>query len=407
MIPRLKPALGYKELVAAFTPTQQNAIAHFENAFAGVLGTNHAIAYSYGRSALWAFFKASDLHDVEVVIPAYTCSVVAHAIVLSGNIPRFVDIDLTDYNMNLEALQAAITPKTRAVVATHLFGYPMDIYALKRIIEEAEGKYGHKIWLIQDCAHSFGAEWQGEPVHLTGDIAIFGLNISKTITSVFGGMLTTQNTQLAQMLREWRNKYFSSPQVLKGLRRRLYLMALYPAFSEFLYGIVYWLQENTTTLKGLTDAYHLDEKIHFPPDYLEQLTPIEAQIGLLQTKKYEAIITARRQHAQYYNEMLIPLAADDFILPPLVDGATYSHYVIRVKDRDRWIKQLARQGVQLGILIEYSVPQLSAYQSYVEGQEFPHSDYCSQHMINVPIYPQLSPERREDIARKISKIRGA
>ena len=160
MIPRLKPFVGSEELLSLFQ-TRKNAVERFEKAFAAEFSTRHALAFPYGRSALWAFFKAMGIEDAEVVQPAYTCSVVGHATVLSNNIPVFVDINLNDYNMDLDLFRKAITPKTRAVLPTHLFGYPMDVDSVNQIVREAENRFGQRIYIIQDCAHSFEAEWQG------------------------------------------------------------------------------------------------------------------------------------------------------------------------------------------------------------------------------------------------------
>ena len=186
MIPRFKPYLGKEELLAAITP-DKSAVEKFETEFARTFEAKYALAFPYGRSALWALFKAMDIHDAEIIMPAYTCVVVAHAIVLSGNTPRFVDITLHDYNMDLNQVAEAICGKTQAIIATHLFGYPLDIDQLGEIVREAEHRFGHKIWVIQDCAHSFGAQWKGKQVCGAGDAALFGLNISKMITSIFGG----------------------------------------------------------------------------------------------------------------------------------------------------------------------------------------------------------------------------
>ena len=186
MIPRLKPYLSKDELVATLD-RQTETVTRFEEAFARAFEAGDAIAFPYGRSALWAFFNACNIVNAEIIMPAYTCVVVAHAIVLSRNIPRFVDITLFDYNSNLDQLEAAMNERTRAVVATHLFGYPLDVDQLNAIVRNAEARYGQKIWIIQDCAHSFGARWQGKLVCNEGDAALFGLNISKTITSIFGG----------------------------------------------------------------------------------------------------------------------------------------------------------------------------------------------------------------------------
>ncbi len=398
MIPRLKPYLGKDELMVLFRQNEE-AVEQFEFEFARLFETQYAIAFPYGRSALWAFFKALGIEHAEIIMPAYTCSVVAHAIVLSGNIPRFVDITLYDYNMDLDHVETAVNERPRAIVATHLFGYPLDVDRLQAIVQEAEARYGHKIWVIQDCAHSFGARWQGRLVCNEGDVALFGLNISKTMTSIFGGMLTTNDLALAKRVRVWRDAHFTNPGMIKALRRRLYLLAVYPTFNERIYGFVHWLQEETPLLNRLTKAYHLDEKIHFPPDYLDHMLAVEAQVGVVQLRKYPEILRRRQENARYYNEHLPDVPG--WVLPPLTDGATYSHYVIHVPDRMSVLEAFQKEGIQLGQLIEYSVPHLAAYRRYTDGQEFPNSWLCSQQMINLPVYPHLQTNQRQRVVEQL------
>ena len=196
MIPRFKPYLHKEEIRAMFS-LRKESVEHFETEFARAFKARTGIAFSYGRTALWALFNALHIEQAEVILPAYTCSVVAHAIVLSGNIPRFVDIRLDDYNMNLEHLETTINERTRAIVATHLFGYPLNVTLLHNIVKHFETRYGHKIWVIHDCAHAFGASWQGKLVCNEGDAALFGLGVSKIITSILGGMLTLNDPEAA------------------------------------------------------------------------------------------------------------------------------------------------------------------------------------------------------------------
>ncbi len=401
MIPRLKPYLGWEEFFALFRPNGE-AVLQFEQAFTDAFGAKHALAFSYGRSALWTFFKALGIENAEIIQPAYTCSVVAHATVLSGNKPVFVDADLSDYNMNLDQFSKAITPKTRAVIPTHLFGYPMDIDKVNEIVKDAEKRFGQRIYTIQDCAHSFEAEWQGQSVITAGDGALFGLGISKQITSIFGGMFTTDNETIASRMREYRDTTFQSADWLRNLKRIAYLLATYPAFNETLYGLVYWLQEKTPILNRLTKAYHLDEKIHFPPDHLHQLSSAEGRIGLAQIKKYEEIKAKRRQMAAFYFEHID--APQTWILPPQMEGATYSHFVVRVDQRDKMLSLGARHDVQFGQLIEYSVPHLSPYHAYADQNAFPNSLYCSQHMLNLPIHPGMSRSQQQKVIQLVSKI---
>lgn len=379
MIPRFRPIIGADEALALFR-SSSGSVRLFERDFAARFDAVDAVAFPYGRSALWALLKTLGLSDVEVIIPSYTCSVVAHAIALSGNRPQFVDIQLSDYNMDLERLHEAINEQTRAIIATHIFGYPLDIDRLDTIVAEAMNRYGHKIWVIQDCAHSFDARWQGRPVASAGDVALYGLNISKMMTSIFGGMLTFQDQAVATRIRDWRDENFRKPAVLKSWRRRFYLLAVYVAFNERFYGLTWWLQNKTAVLDSLAKDYHLDDEIHFPPDFLDQMLDIEAAVGRVQLQKYDQIIALRRQNAEWYEQHLP--RHKDWILPPLVEGATYSHYVIRTEHRDDFIRACAKNGVELGRVIDYCVPDLSSYQP---GNTCPNATHASRTVVNLPL----------------------
>jgi dTDP-4-amino-4,6-dideoxygalactose transaminase len=212
-------------------------------------------------------------------------------------------------------------------------------------------------------------------------------------------MLTTDDGELADRLRHWRDANFSPKSMIERLRRALYLPAAMAAFSNSIYELTYWLQESTSLLKGLTEAYHLDLKIHFPPDFNRFLSPVEARVGLQQLRKYPFIKSRRREIAEYYFKNLnIP---ESWMMPPQVEGATYSHFAIRVSDRDRLMHLSAERGVQLGELIEYSMPHLPAYRQYVGDQEFPNSLLCSHSMINLPIHPSL---KDDELIRIVSAV---
>ena len=387
MIPRFKPDLGWQEFWALFRRSH-GAVERFEREFACAFKAVDAVAFPYGRSAQWAFLKAMGIENAEIIMPAYTCSVVAHAVTLSGNTPRFIDINMYDYNMNLDDAEAAINDKTRAIIATHTFGYPQDLDRLEGIVRHAQERYGHKVWLLQDCCHAFGAEWKGRMIGTSGDVAVYGFNISKLMTSIFGGMLTFQNQDLANKIRAWRDANINKPNWLKAQKRRLYLLAVYLAFNEKVYDVTWWLQEKTPFLNSLTKAYHLDDKIHFPPDYLEKMLDVEAAVGLEQLKKYPEIISRRRALVRLFDECLPRRAG--WILPPIVAGATYSHYAVRVQDRTRAVNLHAMAGTQLGVLIDYSIPALPCYGG--AGFCHPNALLASQSIVNIPLHPSRHDE---------------
>jgi dTDP-4-amino-4,6-dideoxygalactose transaminase len=399
MIPRFKPSIGVDELTAAFA-VRPDAVARFESAFAARFGASEGIAFAYGRSGVFALCKALGLADSEIVLPAYTCSVVAHAVVLSGNVCRFVDIDLRDYNMDLGQLEVAIGERTRMVIATHVFGFPADVDRIQAIVDRSSQRWGHKIWVVQDCAHSFGARWRGRLVSEAGDAALFGLGISKMMTSIAGGMLTTKDAELANTVRSWRDANYHKPSLARQLGQQIFLTASAAAFSPPFYGFVRWLEDETSLLDSMTKAYHLDGMIRLPPDYAEHMSDVEAEVGLCQLPRYDEFETRRRAHARFYRDHLTP--PRDWIMPPDVEGATYSHFPVRVADRDATIEHFLGAGIQLGQLIQYSVPHLSEYGA-ARPDQFPNSWLCSRHTINLPVHPGLSDADRAHVAEFVNE----
>ncbi|HUP05572.1 MAG TPA: DegT/DnrJ/EryC1/StrS aminotransferase family protein [Caldimonas sp.] len=393
MIPRFRPEIGAAEL-AVLLRRHDGAVQRFEEAFADAFGARSAVAFPYGRSALWAFLRSVGLEGANVAMPAYTCSVVAHAIVLSGNRPSFVDIRARDFSLDLDHLESALGAGTQAVVATHLFGYPLDLDRLEKIVAAGEARHGHKIWLIQDCAHAFGATWNGRLVGTSGDVALYAFNISKTMTAIFGGMLTFSDASLADRVRAWRDRELHRPDFLKAWRRRLYLVAARIAFMEPVYGLTRWAQEHTPLLDRLTRSYHLDDRIEFPPGHLDRMLDVEAAVGLRQLQRYPAIVAAHRENAAWYDRNLVPPTG--CVLPPIVDGATYSHYVVRVANRMSCVRRMATAGVEAGELIQYSVPELDSYAAY--RVECPVALEASRNTINLPM-GRLDERRRMAVKR--------
>ncbi len=297
MIPRLKPTLGAAELFAAWTPPRRDEVVRFESAFAELMGARHALAFPYGRTGLMLLLEALGLKGRGVICPAYTCVVVPHAIVMSGNEPVFADCAVGSFNMDLDQAETLIDDHTGALVATSLFGYPVDLDRL----DDLRHRHPH-VTIVQDCAHSFAAEWHGRPVQRAGTAAIFGLNISKLITSIFGGMISTDDEILAEQLRNLRDQRLQPAGTLKAWRRRLYLSAVYPAFNPAIYGLTNHLER-----LGLLDRlvrYYDDAVIDMPAGHMNAMTGVEAQVGRHQLKRYRTIVTHRRAIAELYHRLL-------------------------------------------------------------------------------------------------------
>jgi dTDP-4-amino-4,6-dideoxygalactose transaminase len=384
VIPRLKPPLGYKELKAAIRTARNDDVDLFERDFARLMGQRFAVAFPYGRTGLMLLLRALGVKDKEVICPAYTCVVVPHAIVYSGNRPVFVDCAPGEFNMDLDEAEKAITDNTEAIIATSLFGYPVNLDRLDEI-----RKRHPNIYIIQDCAHSFAAEWKGRQVQKEGIAGLFGLNISKTLTSIFGGMITTDDEKLFVALKRSRNSNLKKPQWTKGLRRLLYLIALYPTFCENIYGIVNRM-ERMHFIDYLVQYYN-EHTINMPSDYLLQMTPLEARVGKENVKRYNTIIENRRRAADYYFEHLDN--KPDFKLPSKIEGATYSHFVVQVSDRDAWLQGALMHNIQLGGLIEYNIPEMEAYGSH-NPDEYSQAALYARKTINLPVWGGAFNHRR-------------
>ena len=396
MIPRYKPYLGWDEFRAALA-WGRPAVEEFEKKFARVLQAKYALAFPYGRSGLYALLKSRGIEGAEVIMPAYTCVVAPNAVVASGNIPRFVDISLSDYNLDLDLLENAITDKTRVIIPTSLFGYPGNPRRLSEIIKRT----GREILVFQDCAHSFGATWQGKTVANEGDAAIFGLGINKMITSILGGMVTTNDEGICQSLRKYRDSNFAPGNFRERLTRIIYLSLAYMALNDSLYRVVDFLEEKTSFLNYFSSDYD-ENKITMPGDYLVRMADLEARVGIEQLRKYPEILRRKEEIARYYDRLLQPIK-EKVVLPPLIPGATYSHYVVRVPDRIKTIEAMSRKGIQLGWMIEYSIPEIPVCRQY-KTDSYPNTYLCSQATVNLPLYPGLKTRDLDYIVKNFIEI---
>lgn len=171
------------------------AVGEFENAFAQLHQAKHCIAAANGTLTLEAALRSLDVGTGdEVIIPPYTFIATANAPRLVGATPVFVDIEPDTYNLDAAAVEAAISSKTKAIIAVHFAGLPVDLDALLPLAAE------HNIPVIEDAAHAHGSTWHGQPVGTLGQIGSFSLQASKNLTAGEGGILLTNDNKLAERL---------------------------------------------------------------------------------------------------------------------------------------------------------------------------------------------------------------
>lgn len=393
MIPRIKPYFNHKELAAIFS-SGRSAVEDFEKKIAAKFQAKYGVAFLYGRSGLYALLKCLGINNSEVIMPAYTCVVVSNAIVYSGNTPRFVDISLDNYNMDLDLVEKAIGDRTRAIIGTSLFGYPYDADRLKDIIKRS----GRDILLIQDCAHSFGAEYKGKLLCDMGDAALFAFSITKPVCSMYGGMITTNSKDIHDKLKKYRDENFKEPSLRQDLKMSSLFLTAYAAFFEPFYGFVNFLERRTGVLDPIA-KYYKEDAIDMPDDFLNKLPRINANIGSIQLDKYDEAIERRRQIAKFYNEALGGLK--HVTAPLLIEGATYLYCISIADSRDALIEYMRKKGIQIGKYLEYAIPYMKAYEKYKNG-DYPNSYMCSRNIINLPCHPSL---HNSDLSKIVGYIK--
>ncbi len=377
MIPRLRPTLGLAEYLAAWSPTQPADIKHFEQCFAKLMRQKHAIAFPHGRTGLYCLLQALALQNKDIIMPAWTCVVVPHATVHSGNEPLFIDSSAHDYNMDLELVEKEITENTGAIIPTSIFGHPVNLDRLDSI----KKNYPH-IPIIQDCAHSFSCSWQGRPVHKEGIAAIFGLNVSKLMTSIFGGMITTDDDDLAEKLKLIRQRIIKPAPWLKNWQRRIYFVAATLSLTPPIYGVINKLEQMGALNRFV--KYYDDSIIDMPKDWDISMCEAEAKVGIKQCSRYDSIVSIRQYNAKLYHKLLQD--TPHITLPPHNDGATYSHFTILVKNRKKFLKDMLQQDIQLGWLIEYCIPEMQAYKGRKGYRYCPVAQTLSKQAVNLPLW---------------------
>lgn len=377
MIPRLKADLGISDLTALW-PSRDNKldVEKFERAFAELANQKYAISFPYGRTAQIAILNALGKPGGEVICPSYTCVVVAHAIVKAGMKPVFIDSNQSNFNMDWSYVREATNSKTIAIIATSIFGHPVNGDEFK-----AYRKDFPSITILQDCAHSFLAN----DSHKEGLAAFFGLNISKIITSIFGGMVTTDDQKFAVKVRKEREDMLVDGGITHEIKKSLYLATVIASFTHPIYRVVNFLERKKLLNRFVKyyDPYIID----LPKDAFISMGGVQSRIGLMQCERYHKIVEHRRMIAEIYHTNLKGLF--DFIMPPKHRNMTVSHFVIRTKYAERIKNECLNKNIQVGELIDYDCSEIPIYKKAKyygkkKSKEFPRL------VINLPVHKGIS-----------------
>jgi dTDP-4-amino-4,6-dideoxygalactose transaminase len=314
----------------------------FEREFAEYCRVSHAVGVGSGSDALQLACRALELGEGdEVIVPAMTFAATAFAVSLSGARPVLVDVRAEDGLIDPGKIEAAVTPRTRAIIPVHLYGQCADMAAICEIAAR------HSLAVIEDAAQAHGATYRGRCAGSLGDLGCFSFYPSKNLGACGdGGLVTTDRRDLAERVLMLRNC-------------------------------------------GARTKYHHEEV-----GLNSRLDTLQAAILRRKLRRLDEWNAARRRIAGHYDAALSRLAGIDR-LPPTAGGVCHL-YVVRLSGRDALLKALAARGIGAGVHYPFAVHELAACASlgYRAG-DFPVAEDWARRCLSLPIYPELASDAVE------------
>jgi len=384
--------------------TTKNNSLLIEEKFKEYLGVKHAFSFYSGRSALMAILNSLGLQaNDEVLLQAFTCNAAVNPIIWSGLKPIFVDIDDT-LNLGLEDFKRKITPSSKAVMVQHNFGWPAKIEEISKIAKE------NNLFLIEDCAHSLGANYKGKLCGTFGEAAFFSFGRDKIISSIFGGMAVTNNEKIGEKLKEFQEKlYYPSnfwifQQLLHPILMNWKIMPSY-AVHPFLGRTVLGAFHQLSILSKA--VYKKEKKGKIPPQFPKRFPNALAVLALNQFRKLERFNAHRRKIADFYEKELerfnLPLAKSQEGIEP-----TFMRYPVLIeKETNEILKEARKRKIYLDDGWRKSVvipPDTDITKmKYIAGS-CPKAEKVAQSILNLPTHINISLKDSQRIVNFLKKL---
>jgi perosamine synthetase len=361
VIPVARPAVGEEEIAAVAAVMRSGMLAQgeevtaFEEEFAAYCGTAYAVGVNSGTAALHAALLALDVGPGdEVIVPSFTFIATATSVSICGATPVMADVEEGTYTIDPDAVRAAITPRTKAVIGVHLYGQPFALDPIREICEDAG------LLLLEDCAQAHGAACRGKRVGGFGAAGCFSFYPTKNMTAGEGGMVTTDDAALAARIRRIINH-------------------------------------------GQSEKY-----LHTELGFNLRMTNIGAAIGRVQLAKLDAMNQKRQENAAC---LTAHLRAPGIATPVTREGAThvYHQYVVEVDEafplsRDELMAHLREQGI--GSAVHYPIPvhRQPLYAEAAAGARCPVSDRLAARVLSLPVHPGVGAAECRHICETINEV---
>ena len=366
IIPISLPHTGEEEWLATKEPimtgwlTAGPKVREFEEIFAKRHGVKYAMAVTSATTALHLALVALDIKEGdEVIVPAFTWISTANVVLYCGAKVVFVDVDRNTFNIDVNDLKQKITSKTKAIIPVHLFGLCADMDAVKKV--------AGNIPLVEDGACAAGAGYKGQPAGSLGTLGCFSFHPRKSVTTGEGGMITTNDDRLAEIISTLRNHGASISEEQRHHGAKPYIL---PDFNML--GFNY------------------------------RMTDLQAAVGIVQLKKLDLFIDERAQWAKYYDEQLKDI---DWIRTPTV-ATEYKHgwqsYVVYIDEtkspisRNEMMEKLQQMGVSTRPGTH--APHMLGYYANkynIKANEFSGAKDCNDFSMSIPLFNKMTKEDYE------------
>jgi len=400
------------------------AVRELEESFKNYLGVKYAFSFNSGRSSLYAILKALSAVEGlksgdEILLQAFTCNAVPNPVLWAGLEPIYVDCNKDDFNIDVEDLKSKITSKSKIVIIQHTFGMPADMDEIRAVCAE------RNLILIEDCAHSLGAEYNGIKVGIQSRVAFFSFSRDKIISSVYGGMAVTNDDKLGEALRQAQGK-FGMPSQIWILQQILHPILLnyfiLPIYNFVDLGKLFLVAAQMAHV--LSKAVSWKEKRGLMPDYFPKSLPnAMATMAMNQLGKIEKFNLHRQNVAEYYYKELASFAPPSqtlrrasnasaaqakFILPKQFDtrkNVFLRFTVMHPKAHEIIYEAWHKQNILLG---DWYTTPIAPFDTKIEDVKYvsgscPNAEYLAKRTLNLPTHINISNKDAERVVNFLKK----
>lgn len=392
-IPRFKPSFTFRDVFKSFWPPEaNNGVLKFERALRDYLGVKGAVCVPSGRVGLFLILKNLNLAPGdEVILPSFTFYAVPQVVVHLNLRPVFIDIDSSTFEMSLGLIKKRISKRTRAIIATHLFGLPSGIAAICDLAKK------HRIKVIEDCAQACGAEVGGQKLGTFGYASFFTLGTTKNLPALGGGMVASSDQKLIEKIRKEVDEY-PLPKGREKLALLFQAIIMKLATGKIIFPSLTFPLIKAFGLLGkdvVRDLFQENPR-RDGKRREKRMAHFQARLGREQLARLDSSNRIRKENGGLLIQEL--REREDIPLPREKDNIFIS-FPLLVKEREQFRKRLRQRGIDTsqGYLNDCSsLPIFNRFKT-----PSPHAERTEREIVHIPIYPGLSPKELQYISQVI------